>query len=300
MDFDNVIEIDREYDPDYLFNKVEIGYTQWQSENISGIDDPQTKHTYASRFQKIGKGTTMYSDFIAASLAHEVTRRQTITKSKDYKFDNETFITAINPDDTSPDSYIPELDENFNSITGLLNPETRYNSRLTPARNLIRWFNVIQIGLQNYIGSLFKFVSGEGNYGMASDKIDDGCRGDFDGTLNEGQDIPVTDDYLHLPLLYNISLPMPYESYATIAANRIGISQSNSGHVKFYIKKLDWSICKSQAIIQAWPAEYLQISQTDFVPPDRNCSGLACGDDARLTSDGDFRVTSDGECRVTI
>jgi len=303
IDFDYVMEIDREYDEDLIFNKVKIGFDQWKSEDISGIDDPQTKHTYAARFKKIGKEITLLSNFIGASIAIEGTRRQSILKTKDYKFDDNVFIISINPDDVSPDAYNPELDENFSSITNLRNSDTRYNIRLTPARALLRWFNFLNNSLQNYIGSAFKFSEGEGNYDMTSTKDIESCRDDYAGALSEKQNIEVTSDHILLPQLFNIKIPMPFESYLTIAANRtkgIGISQTNTDHVKFYIKKLEYSVCAGIAVIQAWPHDLLQIRPTDFIPPARNCSELPCGDDSRETSEGDFRITSDGSCRITV
>lgn len=305
IDFDYVISISRKYDNKLIFNKIEIGYTQWKSEDISGIDDPQTQHTYATRFQKIGDPIQLFSGFIGASLALEVTRRQSIVKSQDYKYDDNTFIVSINPNDTSPDSYNPELDENFSSITNLLNEETRYNNRITPARNLLRWLNYLNISLQSYLTSFYKFVKGEGNYDMISDMNVNLCGDDFGGMpLSEKQDIPVTSDYLHDVRLYSISIPMTWEQYYTIRQNRkkpIGISQSDSNHKKFYIQELNYIPASSQATLSAWPKEYFEITQTDFVKPEPTCGGGECDSPlARITSDGDFRVTSDGECRVTV
>lgn len=299
--FDYVFEISREYDEDRIFNKVEIGYANWQSEDINGIDDPQTKHTYATRFKKIGKGIELHSEFIAASLAIEVTRRQTIEKSKDYKFDNNTFIISINPDDVSPDAYTPELDENFNSITNLLNSETRYNSRLTPGRNFLRWREYFNGALQSYLTSNYKFTNGEGNYDMVSDLVS-AC--DVAGVLSEKQNINVTQDYLHLPLLYTIEINLAWDDYVAIRNARqkaIGISQTASNHKMFFIKSLEYELVKGKATIKAWPVEYFEISQTDFIPQMLQCvSAGECGTGAldRITSDGQGRVTSDGQCRI--
>lgn len=300
--FDYVFEISREYDEDRIFNKIEIGYANWQAEDISGIDDPQTKHTYATRFKKIGKGIQLHSDFIAASLAIEVTRRQTIEKSKDYKFDNNTFIISINPDDVSPDAYVPELDEKFASITNLLNSETRYNSRLTVSRNFLRNRNYFNGALKTYLTSEYKFVNGEGNYDMVSDLLTS-C--DVGGNLSEKQNINVTSDYLHLPLLYTMEISLAWDDYVAIRNARhraISISQTANNHALFFIKSLEYELVKGKATIKAWPVEFFVISQTDFIPMMRQCEALSgdCGTGAldRVTSDGEGRITSDGECRV--
>lgn len=311
LNISNVLDITRDYDNELIFNKIEIGYSQWQSEDISGIDDPQTKHTYATRFKKMGKPIQLHSEFIAASLALETTRRQTIEKSKDYKFDNNTFIVAINPDDVSPDSYRPELDENFSDINGLLNSETRYNTKITPARNLLRWVNFLGGALQSYLNSFYKFVSGEGNYDMSSKMISEGTP-DFDclnesydeQLLSEKQDIQVTNEYLHLPLLYTININLSWEQYKLILAARrqaIGISQTESDHVPFFIKSLEYEICKSKCSIKAWPLTYFEISQPGFVPGvTEPLVGCGFGEFDRVTSDDEARVTSDGDCRITV
>src|SRR5690606_14100809 len=171
-DFSNVYNIRRTFDKDYIFKKVTIGYNKWESESYSGIDDPQTKRTYSTGLSAAGqKGKsdkTILSGFIAASLAIETTRRMTVEKSSDYRYDNATFIIAANTDE-APETYNPELDENFVSVTNLLYSESRYNLILTPLRNLLRWGNYLTGCLQSYLDRPIKFTTGEGNFYMQSE-----------------------------------------------------------------------------------------------------------------------------------
>lgn len=284
IDFSNVRDITRKYDNDRIFNKASIGYTKWESENTSGIDDPQTKKHYSDALKKTGKGLELYSEYIAASLAIETTRRTTKEKSSDYKYDNETFIIALNPNlqeespDVSPDllQFIPELDENFTSVTGLLHPETRYNLKLTPARNFLRWQNYFQGALQPYIGSNIKFASGEGNYDMTSEMQVNGCLSeDYDGAvLSEKGDIPVTDYFIHLPHLYEAEIPMEWEEYETIRNNRrkpIGISLTDFDHVPMFIKTLEYKPVKGTATCLLWAKEYLDLSIVHDTTPMQEC-----------------------------
>ncbi len=182
------------------------------------------------------------SDFVAASIGIEITRRQTIEKSKDYKYDNEVFIISINPNDVSANVYVPELDENFSSIGGLLSSATRYNNILTPAYNMLRWQNFTNGCLTKYPSSVYKFVSGEGNYSMSSNS-DHTCHGfnNF-GPLTESQDIPIVKSYLHLPLLYTIEIiNFTWDDYLAIRNNRhkaIALSQTIDNYKRFFIKDL--------------------------------------------------------------
>lgn len=279
IDFSNIRDISRKFDNDRIFNKVSIGYARWESEDISGIDDPQTKKTYATRFKKAGKGIDLYSEFIAASLVIEQARRTSKIKSADYKYDNETFIIALNevPQDESPDispdilTFIPELDENFTTVENLQSSDTRYNLKLTPARNFLRWQNFLQGALQSYLGSYFTFTSGEGNYDAAATMDPNGCTEDYEGiSLDEKGDILADTNYLHLPELYEITIPMDWNEYQLIRDNRkrpIGISLSDSGHVAMFIKTLQYKPVKGTCEILAWSKEYLDLSYyTDHTP----------------------------------
>jgi hypothetical protein len=260
----NVGTISRQYDQEFFYNQVEVGYQSWESEDVSGIDDPQSKQTRASRLKTIGKKLTLLSNFIAASLVWETTRRTTRLKSTDYKYDNNTFILAV---DKSGSDYNPELDDNFSNVTGLLNEETRYNKKLSSARNFLRWINLISGGLQQYASSVLKFVSGEGNFAMSTTMYYNNDRESFGGQpLSEKQDIPVSSEYLFLPILYNITHHLTVDQYKAIQANRhlaIGISQTETDFTKFFIKSLQYTRATGEVTIEAWPKTFMEIVVPD-------------------------------------
>lgn len=270
VNFSNVRQISSSYDQNMIFKTIKTGYKKWQAEDISGNDDPQTKKTYATRFEKVGKDLTLESEFIAAGIAIETTRRTKREKSADYKYDNDNFIIALNTDDVSPDVYAPELDENFNSITNLNNSDTRYNSILIPSRSLFRWAPYIGGCLQSYTTSVYKFVSGEGNYDMVSDYncgSGNECQAIICDSISEKQDISLAIynagfGYYFLPILFDIVIPMEWEEFQEIRSNRkksIGISQTTAGHIPFKIKLLEYDIVKGEATIKAWPKTFFSI-----------------------------------------
>jgi hypothetical protein len=311
VNFSNVRDIHSYYDNTRIFKTVKTGYKKWQSEDISGIDDPQTKHSYALRFEKVGKDLTLESDFIAASLAIEVTRRKKIEKSEDYKYDNDNFIIAISENDISPDRYVPELDENFDSVSGLLNSDTRYNLILSPMRNLLRWAKFLGGCLQSYTTSAYRFVSGEGNYNMLTDyscASGNQCQAVICDPLSERQDISLSAynsvfGYLHLAQECEMTIPMEKSEYDIIKNNpkkSIGISQTDSNFTKFKIKKLVYNLIEGTAIINAWPKTpfRIQVINDPIEMPDCEPEVTECiGDDLRLTEDSEFRITEDGQCR---
>lgn len=270
----NVRDISRKYDTEKIYNKISVGYEQWQAEEISGIDDPQTRHTYATRLQKVGTSLELYSSFIAASLAIEQTRRQSIDKSSDYRFDDNVFIIAVTYDQASPDRYSPEFSENFSAINNLTNPDFRYNLKLTPARNFLRNRDWINGGLQSYLNSFYKFTSGEGNYKFES-TLETDCE-EYDGVLlSEKGSIPVTDNYIHTANYYELNVPMGLMQYLTIRENRkkaIGISRTDGDHVPFFIDELEYKLVKGTAKIQGWTKGFLDLSVVEGPAPTQDCT----------------------------
>jgi hypothetical protein len=265
----NIRTIERGYDKESIFKKIQIGYNKWQSEDISSIDDPQTKRTYATRFEKTGKDINIESKFVAASIAFEVTRRKSIKKTEDYKFDNDTFMLALNTTQVSPDRYTPELAENFNSISGLTRSETRYNIVHSAGRMFLRWANFFGGCLQKYTSSSYRFVSGEGNFDMTSDyncSTGQECLAVLCDSFSEKQDISLGSPsnynsvfkFFHLPTLINIDeIDFSWDDALLVRGDRtlpISISQIDSDFKRLSISKIEYLLCYSKAKIMGWPA----------------------------------------------
>lgn len=311
----NVREISREYDTSRIFNSLQFGYTKWQSEDSSSIDDTQTKREYSTIIKKVNNKLTQHSDFIAASLAIEITRRKKLKKGEDYKYDDDNFIIHLFNDDVSPDRYRPELNENFNSITGLLNSNTRYNTILSPVRSILRWGNFWNGCLQKYQSSSLKFVSGEGNYDMISDyncTSGNECLAIICDPISEKQDIQLGSPsnygrlfgYLHLPLLYTVEIiNFSWDDYLLIRNNLnkpIAVSQNLDNYKRFFIKELTFELCKSKCRIIMWPYDEAPIVVVNTNQPDRPLDQPFeedCGERVRLLEDGDERITENEECR---
>lgn len=251
LTLDYVGGIVKTYDKDSIFKSIEIGYEKWAAESDSGVDDPQTKHTYNTRFKIIGKDEKVLSRFIAASLAIEQTRRNRIELGKDWRLDEDIIIIALSAD-SSP--YQPETDAEFTGITDLLNSDTRYNIRLTPARNFERWKPFFNGCLQVYVAEYYKFASGEGNIKTVSTGI-----GTCDsGTLAENQDIAITNSFYHSHDQYEFEDDLTFEDYKTIRDNptkAVLVSNTNANHVTFFIDSLEYDRYNSRAKFTGWIKE---------------------------------------------
>ncbi len=239
--------IERSYAQEFIVKSIEIGYQKWSAESASGVDDPQSKRTWRSRFATIGKDEKIMSEFIAASLAIEQTRRNRVEQGKDWRLDEDVMIIAV---DTTVSPITPEFDENFAEITGLLNSDARYNIRLSVARNFERWKEYFNGCLQWYLSvspeEEYKFTSGEGNFDMTTKLFADDCEASGvspEPIINEKGNVEVTDDFYFMPIMYDFEHPLSFEEYKLIRENRtkaIGISRVGSGHKKCFIMNLDY------------------------------------------------------------
>lgn len=63
----------------------------------------------------------------------------------------------------SQDKFFPEQDQNF-TTQNLIDPASSYNLRITPNRNLMRWFRFWKTSFYKYPFQFFKFVKGIQNY----------------------------------------------------------------------------------------------------------------------------------------
>lgn len=251
MTLTNIEKLVRAHDKDRIFKSIEIGYEKWSAESASGIDDPQTKHTYNTRFKIIGKDEKLLSKFFAASLGIEQTRRNRIEAGKDWRLDEDIIIIALNSN-SSP--FVPEFNEEF-SVINLLNSDSRYNIRLTPARNFERWKPFFNGCLQIYIPETYNFGSGEGNFDMSSTGIGS-CD---DGALAENQNISVTTDFYTTNQYYEFEYPLSFDDYKTLRDNPkncIDISRTSASvGRKFFIDELEYDHFNARGKFSGWSKE---------------------------------------------
>jgi hypothetical protein len=266
----------REYDENRIIKKGVFGFSQWQSENISGIDDPQTKHEYGFPSTHTGETFTVLSKFIAASYAFETLRRvEKEKKSKDHKFDNDTFILNV-IGTSSP--FTAETGETFTTTTNLLNESSRYNRMLTPKRNMLRWANYSLIGHQKHLSGSIIFLSGEGNFDMTTDlDCGDGraCLGIICDSIAENGNVSLSTygpgiGYIHLVDTFDYETALAWENYLNISNNKkaaIRISQTTTNYKKLFIDKLEFKVSRGAVSVKAWAAEPFDLVVTESIQP---------------------------------
>jgi hypothetical protein len=293
LNLDHVRGIKRSIAKDKYFNQILIGYDEWQPEDINGLDEFNTKHTYTTGFKTIGNPLALTSKIIASGSLIEVIRRNQFdaTNTTDTKYDESLIIVALNQSNPA----IAEKNENFPTVNNLLSPETAYNLRLSPARNLLRNGARINGSLLKKLGSSYVFQSGEGNYIMESIESDN-LPGNYDNELlKENQNITwaYADreevEPLWAPVEFNFNYPLSLNNLALLkqhknkAINISGDLFKEGEFVTAYIMEVEPEVTKGEARFKCLAASLLPFN---YVPEDA---------DELLLQDGSFLLFENGD-----
>lgn len=248
----NVPDIKTSIAPDYIYNNINIGYENWQTEFKNGIDEFNSKRQYSTGIKLFDNVKDLISQFVASGYAIELTRRKQYidTPTTDTQYDDNIFIVAVARslglmDDT-------EIDENYDSITNTINPDSSYNLRLSPARSLLRHLKSIAGTLTKYPGRFIKFTFGEGNYKMVSDQTNGSANNTCDDYYNSAS-LAENDDIqwdsanadvtpLWIPEYLEFTYPITDTQFNLLRDNPykcIEISDGTSDYIKGYLIRID-------------------------------------------------------------
>lgn len=258
LTFSYVTNLLSRFEEKYIYNQVKIGYSEWEKEGTNGLDEYNSKREYALKIKKAGNSLDRISDFIAGAYALELTRRKNYVDflTEDTNFDNKIFPICLNRsvDGSGNPSMlnVPEKDENFSNIDNILSPETAYNLRIAPERNVRNFFNVIGTSVIKMNATLkdIKFTYGEGNYKMQSQG--EICDPALNETINGDSDleieIPGSFDPIFTGDIDEFAIPFSFTQYQllnTVDDNgvpnqykKIEYSTSNTDYYSGYILEL--------------------------------------------------------------
>ncbi len=165
----------------------QIGYQKWEAEEYTGLDELLTKRTYRTSLSQLKSDLSKLSKFVASGYALEITRRKG-NDSKDWRYDKDTFIICLKRGEE--ESFQVELG-NITAAENIIDPDTIYNYRISPARNALKWLPRL---LQSYshFGEEAKiiFTDGDANYQAAGLMTSEECRNEEE-LLSESQTLTV-------------------------------------------------------------------------------------------------------------
>lgn len=223
----------------FIYKSVEIGYEKWNLNqgSVNGIDEFNTVHHYSLPSTNASNSLTIKSNFVASGYVLELTRRIQFkdNPTTNFETDDDNFFICLNHEDIissayssdpSPKTYkagtVSERDEHFPTVENLISPSTAYNLRISPKRNLLRWWNYISPSLYWMIKesnfAKLQFQSGEGNILMKS--IQYGNCKDSSKIISENQDLSMLDldnpSFLFVPVLLEFTYPTVLQNFNTL------------------------------------------------------------------------------------
>lgn len=225
MTCDNVESIETDASAGDAISIFKTGYTKWEAEQANGLDEFLSRREYRTRLRTIRKTLDKQCKYIASGYAIEVTRRKLNTNTTDWRYDNDTFIICLQDNVPDDDATTPEPDYMSESggvsgATGLLNDQTVYNYRISPARNALRWLPYILNSYADWQNGELLFAAGDGNYTAQGQLTNDPVEGI---SLNESADLRWDSlaDHTQHPAIYRnevvkFKYPMSYRQWLYI------------------------------------------------------------------------------------
>lgn len=242
------------------YSKVLVGYKKWEVEEVNGLDEINSNRQYATSIDTIESTLDITSNLVAGSYPLEITRQQSFatTGAADTKYDNEAFIICMSRNGYPVYNQLLPEQGNVTNAQNIFSPATIYNYRLSPLRNLMRWYRSIAAGWvdQNDSTNKLYFASGTGNLTASGMMTDPNCRLEL-LDIQENQNLFVThfanqDDATPLwkNELITYEYPMSIADYRAIKNDKYGYISSQCGngqYLKYWIKEIKFKMVKGSA-----------------------------------------------------
>lgn len=142
-----------------MYNIFKFGYDKWEAEQFNGLDEFLTAREYKLNLQ-VKTTYERICKFIASGYAIEITKREGNDNSKDWRYDEDTFIICMQRDG----SDIVVEQGGISGAENIIDPDSIFNFRISPIRNAMRWIQDLLKGFKNQSAARLDFSSGEANY----------------------------------------------------------------------------------------------------------------------------------------
>lgn len=256
---DGVPKSDSEIEENRHYSRIDVGYKKWEVENVNGLDEFNSNRQYNTSIDTINQPLDITSILVAGSYPIEITRQQSFADSggADTKYDNEIFIISMLRSDY-PYTSLQVEQGNITSPENIFSPSTIYNYRISPIRNLMRWYKSIAAGfaqLADATNKLF-FSSGTGNFVAKGLMTDTFCRQE-NMAMQENDNVFVTQftnqaDYtpFWIPDLITYEYAMSISEYRIVKNDPYGyisVQCGNGEFLKYWIKEIKFKPMKGKA-----------------------------------------------------
>lgn len=248
---DGVNKVDRKTIINEIPGTIKVGYEKWQPESINGLDEFNSTREYRTTTRNATQSVDLVSKIIVGGYIIEQARQLNFAASgaQDTKYDNDLFLIQLKRE--AENSLVVEQGVPAQA-TNIFDPATVYNFRVSPVRNLLRWWNYLNGNAFKIVeNGAFMFSSGTGNY-LAAGFIPDECSPEA-GILAESNDL--TKDALKFPEVISraesstFEAPLSLDDFTRIRANPYGFISYECAGVwhKAYIQKITYRMSKGKA-----------------------------------------------------
>lgn len=165
IEVDKIEDLEFFVDTEFLYSNVICGYPEIENINqVNGVDEFNTELVFASPLTNVSQELDIRSEYRASGFEIE-SQRRLIDSTDESRLDDKIFVIVVKRDGNS---FAVEQGSDFASVANVLDPDTAYNVRISPARNIRRWSKILASSILRSQNKTFAFTSGEGNYLMRS------------------------------------------------------------------------------------------------------------------------------------
>ena len=202
--------------PDWYANEIDSGYNNFEYENIQGLKEFNTKSSYTTPLKSIKRKLDLVSEYRFDTQGVNKLREKphSDNSTEDVSGDNDVFGFDVK----RLGVFTVKTDDDFDLVTGGIDPEESYNLNFTPRRNLEKHGNRIK-SMQFDLGKEIQWMKSEKNTKLITQKT-----GETDAKSENG-DITVSDltDGYWLPESYTCEAPVDELTISAIQANPRGV-----------------------------------------------------------------------------
>jgi hypothetical protein len=218
LEVDSISDLEFFVDTEVLYGEVLTGFPEIENINqVNAIDEFMSERTYGGPVINAAQELDIRSVYRGSGFEIESIRRL-IDSTEESRLDDQNFMIAVKR--AMGGGFEVELGSDFTSITGVFDPDTTYNMRISPGRNILRWKKILASTTLRSSDKVFRFASATQNYLVTSQ---------FPGEnlVGESDDVPVQDsDAIFYAEKYTLNVPLSKTRRDAINTNIRGTFKS--------------------------------------------------------------------------
>jgi len=209
--------ITKEVLPDWYANEVTGGYGKFEYENVQGLKEFNVKSSWAIPVKSVKNNLDLSAEYRADTQGINKLREKPFSTdpTEDVSGDNDVFIFDVK----RAGSYVftVKTDEDFDSVSGGVDPDQSYNLNFSPRRNLERHGNRFR-AMQIDLGKELQWLKNDKNSALVTQKSGESAKSEKgDIVINN-----LTKGYW-IPEAYSFEAPVDAATIAAIQANPRGV-----------------------------------------------------------------------------